>query len=46
MIEVGDYAMSVTLNCDGTTLPFPYDRFVNELDLRAAGFGDQDEPVN
>ncbi len=44
LIEVGDHAQSVTLNCDGTTLPFPYDRIVNELDLRAAGFGDQDAP--
>lgn len=42
IIEVADHAMNVTLNCDGTTLPFPYDRIVNELDLRAAGFGDQD----
>lgn len=45
VIEVGDHAMNVTLNCDGTTLPFPYDRIVNELDLRAAGFGDQDGPA-
>jgi hypothetical protein len=46
LIEVGDSALTVTLNCDGTTLPFPYDRIVNELDLRAAGFGDQDAPPN
>jgi hypothetical protein len=46
VIEVGDHASNVTLNCDGTSLPFPYDRIVNELDLRAAGFGDQDGPGN
>lgn len=45
MIDVGDYAMSVTFNCDGKTLPFPYDRIVNELDLRAVGFGVQDPGV-
>lgn len=45
LIEVADHAMNVTLNCDGTTLPFPYDRIVNELDLRAAGFGDQHGPA-
>ena len=45
LIEVGDHASSVTLSCEGKTLPFPYDRLVNELDLRAAGFGDQDAPV-
>lgn len=45
MLDVGDYAMSVTLNCDGKSLPFPYDRIVNELDLRAAGFGEQDRGV-
>lgn len=46
IIEVGDYALTATLNCDGTSLPFPYDRIVNELDLRAAGFGDQDAPAS
>ena len=46
IIEVADHAMTVTLNCDGTSLPFPYDRIVNELDLRAAGFGDQDAPAS
>ena len=39
-IDVGDSAASVSLSCSGVTLPFPYDRLVNELDLRAAGFGD------
>ncbi len=42
IIEVADHAQNVTLNCEGTTLPFPYDRIVNELDLRAVGMGDQD----
>ncbi len=45
LIDVSDYALSITINCDGKTLPFPYDRIVNELDLRAAGFGDQDHGV-
>ena len=44
-IEVADQALKVTLECAGKTLPFPYDRMVNELDLRAAGFGDQDGPA-
>lgn len=39
-IDVGDSATSVSLSCAGVELPFPYDRLVNELDLRAAGFGD------
>jgi hypothetical protein len=39
-IGVGDHAAEVSLNCRGRELPFPYDRLVNELDLRAAGFGD------
>lgn len=39
-IDVGDSASSVSLTCTGAELPFPYDRLVNELDLRAAGFGD------
>lgn len=46
IIEVADHALNVTLNCEGTSLPFPYDRIVNELDLRAAGFGDQDGPAS
>ena len=37
IIEVGDHALTVTLSCDGMTLPFPYDSIVNELDLKAAG---------
>jgi len=46
VIDVGDYALSNSLNCQGKELPFPYDRIVNELDLRAAGFGDQDGAAN
>jgi len=38
VIDVGDHAVSVNLTCAGKELPFPYDRLVNELDLRAAGF--------
>jgi hypothetical protein len=45
VIDVSDDSMSKTLHCDGKVLPFPYDRIVNELDLRAAGFGDQDDEV-
>jgi hypothetical protein len=39
-IDVGDHATTVSLVCPGKELPFPYDRLVNELDLRAAGLGD------
>ena len=39
-IGIGDHATQVDLVCVGKELPFPYDRLVNELDLRAAGFGD------
>lgn len=45
VIDVADHAVSKSLICSGKTLPFPYDRIVNELDLRAAGFGDQDAPA-
>jgi hypothetical protein len=45
MIDVGDHAKNNSLNCQGKTLPFPYDRIVNELDLRAAGFGEQEEAL-
>jgi hypothetical protein len=38
-IGIGDHASQVDLVCVGKELPFPYDRLVNELDLRAAGFG-------
>jgi hypothetical protein len=38
-IDVGDATSSVQLMCTGKELPFPYDRLINELDLRAAGFG-------
>lgn len=40
LIEVADSGASVALICQRKELPFPYDRLVNELDLRAAGFGD------
>ncbi len=43
VMDVGDYAKSMSFSCNGKTLPFPYDRIVNELDLRAVGFGDQDQ---
>ena len=39
-IDVGDDGTSNSFTCTGKELPFPYDRLVNELDLRAAGFGD------
>jgi hypothetical protein len=44
-IDVGDGSKSVSLSCTGKELPFPYDRLVNELDLRAAGFGDDSGPA-
>lgn len=37
-IDVSTDAANVSLSCQGKTLPFPYDRLVNELDLKAAGF--------
>ncbi|MCP4447052.1 MAG: hypothetical protein GY811_17145 [Myxococcales bacterium] len=42
VIDVADHSLSNSVNCQGKTLPFPYDRIVNELNLRAAGFGDKD----
>ncbi len=45
VVDIANHAHSVSLTCQGKTLPFPYDRIVNELDLRAAGFGDQDRAV-
>jgi hypothetical protein len=39
-IDVADSGTSVSLSCAAAELPFPYDRLVNELDLRASGFGD------
>lgn len=44
-IVVADHASNRTYTCAGRTLPFPYDRLVNELDLRAAGLGDTDAPA-
>jgi hypothetical protein len=44
-LDIGDSQLGVSLTCSGKKLPFPYDRIVNELDLRAAGFGDQDDPA-
>lgn len=39
VIDIADVDHNVSLNCSGKgTLPFPYDRLVNELDLKAAGF--------
>tara|TARA_R110002096_G_scaffold44526_12_gene120418 strand:+ start:45872 stop:46369 length:498 start_codon:yes stop_codon:yes gene_type:complete len=45
VIDVGDHAKNISINCQGKTLPFPYDRIVNELDLRAAGFGEQESAL-
>jgi hypothetical protein len=39
-IDVSEGKMSKSFTCAGKELPFPYDRLVNELDLRANGFGD------
>lgn len=44
-IEVVDHSTRRSYTCTGKELPFPYDRLVNELDLRAAGFGDADDPA-
>lgn len=35
-IEVVDDAAKRTFTCQGKELPFPYDRFITELDVRAA----------
>jgi hypothetical protein len=37
-IGIQDESLSVSLDCDGKELPFPYDRIVNELDLKAAEY--------
>jgi hypothetical protein len=41
-VDVADDKSSVSLSCAGQarSLPFPFDRLVNELDLEAAGFPD------
>lgn len=39
-IGVKDHVLAVTMNCAGKELPFPYNRLVNELDLKAAEYGD------
>jgi hypothetical protein len=39
-IGIQDDNLSVSLECDGKVLPFPYDRIVNELDLKAAEYGE------
>jgi hypothetical protein len=39
-IGIADESQSVSLECDGKELPFPYDRIVNELDLKAAEYGE------
>lgn len=36
--EIADAMASNAMMCEGTELPFPYDRLVNELDLKAAAF--------
>lgn len=41
VIDLSDFTGSVTLSCSGKELPFHYEGIVSELDLRAAGFGDQ-----
>ncbi|HLU67041.1 MAG TPA: hypothetical protein VKZ63_12235 [Kofleriaceae bacterium] len=38
-IDLADDRTTASLTCTGKELPFPYDRLVNELDLRAAGLG-------
>jgi hypothetical protein len=35
-MDVADETLSRTFTCAGKTLPFPYDRLVNELDMKAA----------
>jgi len=42
-VGIADHATQRDLTCTGKELPFPYDRLINELDLRAAGLGDADE---
>lgn len=36
--HVADHTHEARVTCAGKQLPFPYDRLVNELDLKAAGF--------
>lgn len=36
--HVSDHSHEARVTCAGKQLPFPYDRLVNELDLKAAGF--------
>ena len=40
-MDVSDRGTSASITCGGVELPFPYNQLVNELDLLAAGFGDQ-----
>ncbi len=35
-IDVADYSGRKSFTCQGKELPFPYDRFITELDVRAA----------
>lgn len=37
-IGIKDDSMSVSMTCEGKELPFPYNRLVNELDLKAAEY--------
>jgi hypothetical protein len=39
-VDVSDDKSSVSLSCPGqaSTMPFPFDRLINELDLAAGGF--------
>lgn len=39
-IGVKDHTLAVSMSCVGKTLPFPYNRVVNELDLIVAQFGE------
>src|SRR5262245_55988760 len=41
-VDVADDKSSVSLSCPGqaSTMPFPFDRLINELDLAAGGFPD------
>jgi hypothetical protein len=36
--HISDHSHEARVTCTGKQLPFPYDRLVNELDLKAAGF--------
>ncbi len=39
-IGIKDHALAVAVTCAGKELPFPYNRLVNELDLKVAEYGE------